>query len=182
MKIREIPPDILKTLLDYDPQTGKLFWRNRPRKYFKSNRSMNSWNARFAGKPAFTSRLSTGYFTGSIFSEDYYAHRVIWALANNEWPPDQTDHIDGNKGNNKFNNLRAASRIENGKNQKLPCDNLSGVMGVDWDTRRKKWRAQIRSNGKGIHIGRFNSKEEAITARKAAELKHGFHPNHGRAS
>jgi len=59
-------------------------------------------------------------------------------------------------------------------------NNTSGVTGVYWNKRDRKWQAMIKVNNKQIHLGYFEGKTEAITARKIAEIKYGFHPNHGK--
>ena len=83
------------------------------------------------------------------------------------------DHIDGDKSNNKINNLRLASKSENGRNRvNLPSNNTSGVIGVCWDKKAKKWKAFIMINGKQKHLGYFINIEDAIKARKEAEIKY----------
>lgn len=67
----------LKALLDYDPNTGILIWKYRPRNLFKSNRAYSTWNSRYAGKQAFTAIDKKGYNTGAINNVNYRAPRVI---------------------------------------------------------------------------------------------------------
>jgi hypothetical protein len=72
------------------------------------------------------------------------------------------------------------THAENQRNARLPKHNSSGVVGVLWSPRVNRWRAQISKNGKQVHLGYFDCMDEAVTARKAAEIQNGFHPNHGR--
>jgi hypothetical protein len=99
-----------------------------------------------------------------------------------KWPDTEIDHINGNRADNRFENLRQVSHQENGKNTKRYASNRSGFAGVGRTTNPSKWRARIRVNGKLVHLGVFDSAEDARTARKAAEKQFGFHENHGRMS
>ena len=94
-------------------------------------------------------------------------------------PVDQVDHIDGNGLNNRWNNLREVSSQENNMNMRLSSNNTSGVTGVCWATRDKRWIANIKVNRKNKCLGYFTDFNEAVAARKAAEIEHGFHCNHG---
>lgn len=91
--------------------------------------------------------------------------------------PQHIDHINGDRLDNRIENLREVDRAENMKNMRMPADNTSGFVGV---TRHyEKWKAQITVNGKHIYLGRFDHKKDAIAARIAANRKFGFHENHG---
>lgn len=178
-------PEMLRKLLRCEPETGKLFWRERSVDLFtdgkqSANHNCAAWNAKFAGKEAFTSVGSHGYYQGAIFNSPHLIHRVIWAMVNGEWPSDQVDHINGDKLDNRPENLRDVTSQENLRNQKMYCNNTSGHTGVRWYKGRRKWRATIHVSGKRTHLGYFTSKDDAIAARKAAEIEHGYHPNHGR--
>lgn len=176
----ELPDqETLQALLRYEPDTGKLFWKERPLEMFKSERSWKMWNTRFAGMEAFASIGRQGYFQGGLYNKTRYAHRVIWKLRHGV-EPDQIDHLDGDRTNNRLHNLREVSAAENRKNQRRPERNVSGVIGVGWSDQRKKWRAQIQVDGKCKHLGLFEDLEAAAIARKEAEIQYGFHPNHGR--
>lgn len=78
-------------------------------------------------------------------------------------------------------NIRSVTRLENTKNRKLRSDNPSGYAGVAYRNDTKKWRARINHEGKRIALGNFSTMEEAILARKEAEIMYGYHKNHGRA-
>lgn len=181
MAAKPLPsPEVLRQLLRYEPETGKLFWRRRPEQMFPSARDCAAWNAKNAEKEAFTTVGSSGYREGRIFKTGYRAHRVIYAVCNGEWPRDEVDHINGIRTDNRIANLRHATRAENGRNQRRPHDNSTGAIGVAFYRHDGTWQARISTGGRSIHLGYFDTKAEAIAARLKAEATHGFHPNHGR--
>ena len=166
----------LRKLLRYDPVTGQLFWKKRPTMMFNSAGSAKAWNSRHAGKEAFTA-LKDGYRRGLLFRQSVFAHRVIWRLVTGD-EPREMDHVDGDRRNNKWRNLRAVSRSMNQRNASRRKDNTTGHVGVV--RRGERWIAQIGVFGTTEHVGIYETKEDAIAARKAAEEEYGFHPNHGR--
>lgn len=174
----------LHELMAYNPETGVLSWRERPASDFPSERERNRWNSRYAGQPALASlKKNKGYFTGSLDKKFAQAHVVAWAMHNGRWPEGQIDHINGCKTDNRAENLREVTSRENNRNRSIPSTNTSGVMGVARDPEQPhKWRASIRERGFTRVIGRFDTADQAIAARKAAEVRLGFHENHGRAS
>lgn len=89
--------------------------------------------------------------------------------------PINIDHIDGNGLNNKWSNLRSVSHSVNGKNQKKHKTNTSGVSGVYYRKDSNRWRARIMVDDKAISLGTFKNKDDAIAARKEAEIKHNFY-------
>lgn len=170
--------EILRQLLVYQPETGKLFWLYRPLSTFPTTRACNIWNARFAGKEAFTA-LSEGYKVGRIHKKMYKAHRVIWALYYGNWPNDYIDHIDHNRDNNRIENLRITSHSENCKNRSKVFSS-GNVTGIYFLPKLNSWRARIRHNGKTIHLGYFKNKCDAAHAYENAKIQYNFHQNHGR--
>jgi hypothetical protein len=178
---KEIDPKIIKELLDYDPETGKLFWKKRLHGTF-DKRGVNIFNTKFAGKEALTTKTTHGYHDGTIFNKKYSAHRIAWVLYYGEWPKGHIDHINHNGRDNRIKNLRDVTRSENMRNAQLSGSNTSGVTGVYYRKSEKRWIAAIGSGSKFVHIGIFKNKDDAISARKKAEAEYGFHPNHGRAS
>lgn len=171
----------VESLLVYEPETGKLFWRPRPLGLFKTKRHCNVWNALYAGKEAFTSCDNVGYRQGSLFKIKFRAHRVCWILAHGEWPKYEIDHIDGVKTNNSIRNLRDVPRSQNMKNKVVSRNNTSGLSGVTWDKKANNWVATIGINRSRKHIGSFKSRDDAVSARKAANLVYGFSERHGAA-
>tara|TARA_R100001443_G_scaffold38428_5_gene51905 strand:+ start:260 stop:838 length:579 start_codon:yes stop_codon:yes gene_type:complete len=184
----ELTAEIVRELLDYNPDTGDLFWKERPLKYFKSERSARRWNTTYAGKKAFITKykdysskhVRISRKVGSIFDKSYYAHRIIWLHYYGCWPKDQIDHINHDATDNRIINLREVSGFENQKNRKLNKNSKTGYTGVSWYEERNKYRARIRINSKDIHLGSYDSLEEAVEARRIANINYNFHPNHGK--
>lgn len=85
----------------------------------------------------------------------------------------EIDHKNGDKLDNRRENLRYLTRSHNAINSK-PRNSYSGVTGVTWFSRDQKWRAHIMINGKQIHLGYFEDKAEAVLARKNFEAKLGL--------
>lgn len=174
-------PDVclLRKLLRYDPETGSLYWLPRPSEMFPKPQQANTWNTKNAGKETFT-LTHKGYKQGTIFDAKFRAHRVAWALYYGAWPALHLDHINGDRTDNRITNLREVVRSENQRNQKRRTDNTSGATGVSWYVLQGKWVAEIYVDGKKKNLGYFDTYEEAVSARKLAEVTHGYHPNHGR--
>lgn len=166
-------------LLRYEPETGRLFWHHRPRDRFSDERSFRTWNARYAGREAFTSVTKNGYRCGRIFDKTYFAHRVCWVLAAGEWPADDIDHINGDRADNRLENLRSTTRTHNNRNRRRSSNNTSGVTGVSWHAASRSWHAVIVIAGKQISLGYFKTLAPAEAARRAANAKHGFAGRHG---
>lgn len=116
-----------------------------------------------------------GYLTLTIGKKTVRAHRLAWLMTYGQWPSKWLDHIDGNKSNNAISNLREITPSENQHNRSLVSRaNNTGLLGVSYDKKRNKFCSCIRLHGKTYSLGRFNTKEEAHEAYKAAKLK--LHP------
>jgi hypothetical protein len=171
-------PQILRQVLRYEPETGKLFWLLRHREMFACEADSKKWNARFADCEALTADNGTGYRTGLIFNTKVRAHRVIWAMQTGAWPVVYIDHINGDRADNRWGNLREADASENSRNARLRSDNQSGFRGV---TRfGGKWRAEIRLYGKATYLGQFDTPEQAAAA--YAEASRRLHGEFGRVA
>lgn len=166
----------IRDLLDYDPISGVLTWKKRDRALFSSDNACNAWNARFANQTA-GSIKQDGYLHVRIFGKSCLGHRLIWAWTTGRWPQECIDHINHDRVDNRWENLRSVAVWENSRNMSISKLNKSGVNGVTW--KGNKWRAQIRADGRVIYLGSFDEKDEAAAARKLAEIKYGYHPNHG---
>lgn len=91
-----------------------------------------------------------------------------------EWPKQIVDLINGDRGDDRWANLREATYSQNNQNMTIRSDNTSGVKGVGWNKRQGKWHARVKVNGQLFHCGYFDSLEEAQQARNAkAALVHG---------
>lgn len=131
----------MKELLSYDPETGLFRWkvtRGGPRK---------------AGDIAGT---SASYIHLTFDGKTYYAHRLAWLYMTGEWPKGEIDHIDGDKKNNRFANLRDVSRSVNVQNVRR--------RGVHFAKKLGRWTAQIVSNGRNVHLGSYATEDEARQA------------------
>ena len=177
----DVTPEIVRALLDHDPATGLLTWKLRDRKWFSKDQECRRWNTRYANKPAFASSNSEGYKKGYIFRREFKAHRVGFAHFYGRWPDGEVDHINGVRDDNRISNLRDVAPGVNQRNCRRRSDNTSGVTGVSWHDQNGKWACQIAS-GSRPRASYFDTKDEAIAARKAAEREFGYHPNHGRKS
>ena len=173
----EISPELLRAVLTYNELTGELTWKPRPASMFIDEPHARMWNTRYSSKPALT--YGREYKEGYILGQQCTAHRAIWAMVYGYWPL-FIDHINGCGTDNRLANLREVTNRENGMNQKLFSTNTSGTPGVQYRKREKKWRSLITVETRVLYLGQFNKKEDAIAARKAAEVKFGYHPNHGR--
>ena len=169
--------DYLRIRFRYEQKTGKLFWREAAPEHFKLRRTHLAWNTRFAGKEV-GARLKNGYLYVNLKKRVMLVHRVIFAMVRGYWP-EQVDHINHNRIDNRIENLRSANFVINGQNISLPSDNTSGRIGVYWFRQRGVWYARIKCDGKNHHLGYFANKDDAIKAREAAERRFGFHQNHG---
>lgn len=158
--------DSLGDLLGYVPETGRLFW-----KVARGRQPSGAMAGYDTGR---------GYVGVRVNKRCMYAHRVAFLLMTGSCP-EFIDHINGVRSDNRWSNLRAVTRSENGMNMRTPKTNRSGVIGVFWNEGKGKWTARLKVRQVTHHIGHFDDLEEAIAARRDAEKKHGFHANHGRA-
>jgi hypothetical protein len=147
--------------LHYNPISGELRW------------TVDRW----AGSPPnlFKARAgdiagyveTRGYLRVGIDGRVYKAHRIAWLIVEGRWPAAEIDHIDGNRTNNAWSNLRETDRRTNQENQRRArCDNQSGFLGVArcHKRKRKRWRAQIQVGGRNRHLGYHATPEEAHQA------------------
>ena len=130
-------------------------------------RLRDSTNAK-AGKRAHKVH-SKGYVGFKVAGKTYGEHRLVW-LYHFGYMPKLVDHINGNRSDNRIENLREASPSENISNSKLASNNTSGAKGVIWAEDRKKWRARITSNGVRSWLGSFDSFDEALKGANTARI------------
>lgn len=181
--MKELPIDFLNECLDYNPDTGEFLWKERPKHHFSQTERGNiqkTWNTKWAGKVA-GKFDKHGYRLIGINNTFYFSHRLAWAMHYGEWPDDSIDHINGIPSDNRICNLRIATPAEQNKNLPRWSKNKSGVLGVSWYKPARRWRVTCGDSSKSSsHIGSFKSFEEAVRARRKAEIERGYHPNHGR--
>ena len=161
--IKELPSQAyLLACFIYNGDTGALEWRNRPREHFASAQAWPSWNTRFACKLAGCTHKD-GHRQIILNGVFYKAHRIIWKMVTGQEPPTTIDHKDGNRGNNRWDNLRPANETQQKWNTGLSSRNRSGYRGASWDAERGKWVAHATNR----FIGRYATLEEAAEAADA---------------
>jgi hypothetical protein len=164
-----ITHDVLLTLLDYNPETGHFTW-------------LAPLSTRvFAGSVA-GGITTNGYVQLGVLGKRYHAHRLAWFYQTGQWPTQQIDHINGIRHDNRWENLREVSNHTNARNRRQVARNQSGITGVFWDKRRNNWRAEIKSDGRCIYIGAYQTLLDAVAARLRANRQHGFSTRHGDTS
>ncbi|WP_177333758.1 HNH endonuclease signature motif containing protein [Pseudomonas sp. NBRC 111127] len=151
----------LREQLSYDPETGEFRWAVRKQKVKLGS---------IAGKVK-----KAGYVEIRIDLVSYQAHRLAWLYMTGKWPQGDIDHINRNPGDNRFENLREASRSQNLCNVGALATSSTGVRGVDLHKASGKYRARIRVSGMRIELGLFATLDEARAAYAAARNTH-----HGR--
>jgi HNH endonuclease len=148
----------LKSRLHYDPETGVFQWLATN----DVGKHLNAWNAKYAGTIAGTISKYIGYITINIDGEFYYAHRLAWFYVYSEWPKGQIDHIDRDRTHNWIANLRQATQQQQSANCCVKKSNKSGGhKGASLNRNGDRWRARIMVDGREIHLGTFDSPEEA---------------------
>ena len=121
---------------------------------------------------------SSGYIILQINKITYQSHRIIFLYMTGDMP-EEVDHINHIRTDNRWINLRESTRSDNLSNKTMYCNNKSGICGVFWHKTQKKWHAYINATGKRVHLGSYDKQDSAIVARKEAEIKYGYHYNHG---
>lgn len=175
------PVSYLKSVLDYDEETGDFTWKPRIESDFSTKYQFVSWSNRFAGKKAGTivTKKRKSYLKINLGCKNYYAHRISYTILNDCWPENEIDHINGNSLDNSKTNLRQVTRKENCRNVSLIPNSTSGYCGVNWHEPSGKWRARVKIDGKENYIGLFDDPQEAAIRIKAIRDAVGFHKNHG---
>lgn len=150
--------EILKCHLQYIPETGIFIW-------------VNPTSFRVAKGSEAGSLSPTGYLTIRLFGKLYQAHRLAWLYMTGEMPSKHIDHINCNKADNRFKNLREATNAENVMNSGIRSNNTSGFKGVKWNKNRNKWVADCTANGKRHYLGYFSKIDDAVEAYKQCAMK-----------
>lgn len=159
----EITSETLKEILHYDPNTGVFTWL--PRK--PTTWMVKTWNSRHAGNEAGGFGLH-GYRMIPVSRKSYLAHRLAWLYMTGQWPVDDIDHINGDRKDNRFSNLREATRAQNIYNQST-IRAKSGYRGVKLHKKTGTYHARIAHEGQAISLGYFETAEMADVAYRTAE-------------
>ena len=186
-KYKELSIELLNKIISYNAETGTLLWKEMSIEtgaaLGKNTRGIIIFNSKVA-HTAISNITNQGYVRLSIRikgnKHEYRAHRVAWALHYGEWPVGDMDHINGDRADNRIENIRLVSISDNQRNLCMPKNNTSGQMGVHYDKRIKKWIARISDKNKKVQLGSYVLLEDAIKVRKKAEKDYGYHENHGR--
>lgn len=146
----------LKELFHYNPQTGI-----------------------FTGRTQTGGRAKKGYVAGcieifgylriTVDKISYKSHRLAWLYVHGYFPESDMDHINRDKADNRIKNLRVVSKQCNNRNTGNPKNNKSGVKGVHWITKGKRWHAKIRVMSEAKYLGIYKDFDEAVCARLAGE-------------
>ena len=155
-------------LFRYDYETGVLYWRRRV-----NNRVPKTLEAGAQNK-------SNGYLYVKVHGRRYLVHRVVMLMCYGFCGEGlDVDHINHVRNDNRLVNLRFVTHGENMRNKSVSSKSTTGVTGVDFSKAHKKYRARIRVNREFIHLGYFDTLDEAAAARAEANLKFKFNNNHG---
>lgn len=171
-KLSGLSAEQLRALLRYDPETGLFTWRE----------GIRHWRA---GLPAGTLTVRSGKRSSEVVvgigttserrypeigvrKNVYKAHRLAWLYVYGEWPDRDIDHINGDGTDNRIANLRLATTAQNTMNRRRRIDNTSGYKGISWSKKSQRWVVHIGHEGKILHLGLFDSIEEAKAVRDEA--------------
>lgn len=157
-KLPPFPLADFKEHLRYEPDTGALVWIKA-----LSKRAV-------AGKKA--GSFSHGYVSVGFRGKAIPAHVIIWFMHTGEWPSEEVDHRNGNRRDNRLDNLRLATDSEQQCNRRMDRRNSSGVKGVYWNKHASKWQAYITKHGRVMYLGIYSDIEDAKAARERAQSVH----------
>lgn len=144
-----ITQEYLKSILNYDPETGLFTWLVQKGKRVKIGQKAGI--------------ISEGYIKIKIDGKKYFAHRLAWLYMTGEWPKDEIDHKNTIRGDNRWENLREATSQQNSFNISIRVNNKSGFKGV-YKYKHYGYRAAINFNGKITMLGLFATAKEAHEA------------------
>lgn len=159
-EIQSAPDQSARQKLAYYNDSGIFAWRTA--RYNQLHRLT---------KPA-GSIYPNGYRYIAIDGPDYRCARLAWWFVTNEWPDCYIDHINGNKSDDRFANLRLATNSQNQGNRGLMRTNTSGVKGVSINSRTGKWQTKITIHGRAKNLGEYRTLAEAGRAYRKAALEH----------
>lgn len=156
--------ELLHELFEY--RGGELFWR------------VGTGRSRIGARVGY--KHPDGYIQTKIDGESYLVHRLVWKLRTGTEPSDTIDHRNGDRMDNRIDNLRLATKGQNSYNQRVRADSTSAVKGVSLEKTSGLWKSRIQYAGRAVFLGRFATKDAAHEAYKKAALKyHGEFANFG---
>lgn len=165
----------LRELLHYDPDTGALTWKSRPLSDFKDGKRLKAitiwrkWHATFAGYVAGCIRYTDKMHVVRVDDVLYCAHQLAWLYMTGEWQESEIDHIDLDRSNNRWSNLRPATRRQQMGNRRVLPMSGTGFKGVE--KRWNRYRAYINCEGQRRRLGQFDTPEEASAAYMRAAIE-----------
>lgn len=145
--------EFIKQHLNYNSDNGVFTWIKGVSKY---SRVIIGSEAGYSD--------AYGYIVIGFMQKDYKAHRLAYLFVTGEMPDGFIDHKNGDKKDNRFENLRVATQFENMQNAKIKKSNTTGFMGVCFNKREKKYVSHIRVKGKKKYLGCFDNPEDAFSA------------------
>jgi len=170
MAFEHLTKEFVTSRVTYDPQTGIFLWNYRSD--LNSPRACASWNAQYAGREAGSFSKKYGY----IELLATFAHRVAFVLMTGNLPKNVVDHINGDKTDNRWCNLRDVSSRANAENRRSTAPHRALPLGVTAPSRlahqKNPYRAVIRISGRSAHIGYFPTPEEAHQAYLEVKRRH----------
>lgn len=170
MKIarEDLSPEILDTVLKYDPIAGTLTWCSK----HHSKRVV-------VGSRAGNLHKASGYREITLFGHKYPEHVICWVIYHRRWPKGQIDHGDHVRDHNWISNLEDVTFLQNMRNRAQMSGTVSGMQGIWFNKRRNRWVAEITMGGKKVYQASFKYQTEALEARRLKLIELGFHENHG---
>jgi hypothetical protein len=153
MAAADLTAEVLRQLLNYDPETGAF-----------TRRARTSNKVRVGDKTGTLRR--DGYLKTSLLHQSFLLHRLAWLYVYGKWPEFVIDHVNGDRTDNRIANLRDVSETSNLQNQRRAhSKNRScGLLGVTWHAGNGRWQAQISVNKRNMYLGSFDTAEDAHAA------------------
>ena len=153
-------------LFGYNPKSGEFWWKKRTCNRIRAGDKIENFD-------------DYGYVRFVYRGKYIRAHRAAFKIMTGKWPR-EVDHINGDRSDNRWENLRIVDRSENQRNARRRKNNTSGLMGVSYHRQKGKWVARIYHSGARVNLGDYDNFFDACCARKSAEKRYGYHTNHGR--
>lgn len=168
---------VLRECFAYSP-SGRLYWSPfRPASHFARHRNFYQYMRDRAGREVATTgpdgQIVTRLCHGGVKYGCLLGHHIVWCIFGRQFEGYKViDHINRNPADNRIENLRLVPQSLNCWNRKTQANNTSGVKGVSMHNASGLWRAQIAVDRKQMHLGYFSAFDDAVAARKAAELRY----------